>query len=114
MAANSVLYLPSNATALKLLTAIYKNPAIKIQGTTDVPPASTSITVQLAKLVRENGQEITGENTIGEFLGETHDLTPELRAETHEWLSRSTKFATNPEQVYVRQMSKRRLIYVGV
>jgi hypothetical protein len=55
-------------------------------------------------LVLENGQEITGENTISEFLGESHEKlnwTPELRAETHEWLSRSTKFTTNPEEVYV-------------
>src|SRR5208282_4314182 len=98
MATNTVLYLPSNATALKLLTAIYKTPAIKLQGTSDVPPLSTSITVQVAKLVLENGQEITGENTISEFLGETHEKlnwTPELRAETHEWLSRSSKFTTN-------------------
>jgi LAS superfamily LD-carboxypeptidase LdcB len=67
-------------------------------------PPSPSITVQLAKLVLENGQEITGENTISEFLGESHEKlnwTPELRAETHEWLSRSTKFTTNPEEVYV-------------
>ena len=50
MATNTVLYLPSNATALKLLTAIYKNPAIKLQGTTDVLPTSTSINRTVRKV----------------------------------------------------------------
>ena len=110
MATNIVLYLPSKATVLKFLTVIYQNPAIKLQDTTDVLLPYTSITIQFAKLVLENGQEITGENTISEFLGETHEklnCTPELRAEAHEWLSRSARFSKNPEEVYVVQLMEK-------
>jgi hypothetical protein len=52
----------------------------------------------------KNGQIITGENTISEFLGETQEKfnwTPELRAEIYECLSRSSKFTSSPEDVYV-------------
>ena len=62
--------------------------------------------LQTPKLSLKSGQDITGENTISEFLGELQEKfnwTPELRAETHEWLSRSSKFISNPEDVYVRQ-----------
>jgi hypothetical protein len=64
--------------------------------------------IQTPKLDLKDGEEIAGEATISEFLGganEKIDWTPELRAETHEWLSRSTKFATNPEEVYVCSLS---------
>jgi len=60
---------------------------------------------KVPKLELENGQEIIGENTICEFLGETHEKnirwTPELRAETLQWLPRSSKFNSSPEDVYV-------------
>jgi len=107
MAAETILHLPSNSTALRFLTALYKNSALKIQSTTESvigPQPYTWPNFQIPKLVLENGQEITGENTISEFLGETHgkiNWTPELRAEAHELLSRSAKFATSPEEVYV-------------
>lgn len=71
---------------------------------------------KIPKLVLENGLEITGENTISEYIGETHDKsinwTPGLRAETHEWLSRSSKFTTNPEEVYVASQFSSTLLII--
>jgi hypothetical protein len=125
MAKETVLYLPATATALWLLIAIYKTPAIKGQETSEsVPPNfRTQFTFNKEpKLKLENGQEITGENTISEFLGETFDKsihwTPELRAECLQWLSRSSKFTSSPEEVYVRspkleRVSDERLLIVG-
>jgi hypothetical protein len=124
MAAETILHLPSNSTALRFLTALYKNSALKIQSTTESvigPQPYTWPNFQIPRLVLENGQEITGENTISEFLGETHqkiNWTPELRAEAHELLSRSAKFATSPEEVYVLNppdlsWSKERRLIVG-
>lgn len=108
MAKETVLYISSTATALKLLSVIYKTPSINSKETSEsVPPKfRTQFTFdKVPKLELENGQEITGENTISEFLGETFEKsihwTPELRAESLQWLSRSSKFTSSPEDVYV-------------
>jgi len=56
------------------------------------------------KLNLKSGQTITGETTISEFLSEIQDKitwTPESRAEIYEWLTRSSKFISSPEDVYV-------------
>ena len=111
MATAAILRLPSTSTTLRLLVSIYKTPEIEVQPSTNsvCPISCHSLTDQTPKLVLENSQEeITGENTISEFLGEKYeklDWTPELRAETHEWLSRSVKFITNPGEVYVSPTS---------
>src|SRR5216117_2118872 len=106
MAMAAILSLPSTSTALRLLVSIYKTPEIEVQPTTDsvCPLLQHCLTSQTPKLVLEDGQEITGENTISEFLGEKHeklDWTPGICAEIHEWLSRSVKFASSPGEVYV-------------
>jgi len=122
MAKETVLYLPATATALKLLTAIYKTPAIKIQDTSEsVRSEDLHIWLtlnQAPKLELENGEEITGENTISEFLGDTHEKsihwTPELRAESLQWLSRSSKFTSSPEEVYVCSPNLERDLMQGI
>lgn len=106
MATDSTLHLPSNSTALKLLTSLYRNPSYTVKETTEIvsPWSFQHSDNQIPKLLLKDGEEITGEATISEFLGEANekiDWTPESRAETHEWLSRSSKFATDPHEVYV-------------
>jgi len=96
MATETILSLPPKSTALKLITTLYPTPSIKIQ--------QTLTTTTQPTLVSSQGRVIEGESTISEFLGEIleNDIkwTPELRAETQEWLNRSSKFQSSPIDVY--------------
>lgn len=114
MAEEATLSLSTSSIALSLLISLYKNPLISVHKTPeDVPePLYGYTNTQTSKLTLKSGQTITGENTIAEFLGETQEKlkwTPALRAEIHEWLSRSKSFTSSPADVYVRHILIKKL-----